>query len=218
MLKIFISCQKYFGDIVLSELIRNKGVSVVGVSCPLDDKRVAKTAYLHNIPIIEAGTLNYNTMPPGVDLGIAAHSFDYVGKRTRYKTKFGWIGYHPSLLPRHRGRSAIEWAIKMKDFATGGTVFWLNAGIDRGDILKQRFIFIDPKLYGLDSKVAARKLWQNELQDIGVDLINQAVEEIQKGVFNKTPQDSRFSTFEPSTDVKDIFKPDLLMLEENNKI
>ncbi len=76
--------------------------------------------------------LNGDTFPDGVDLGISAHSFDYVGKRTRYKPKYGWIGYHPSLLPRHRGRSSIEWAIRMRDCITGGTVFWLNSGIDRG--------------------------------------------------------------------------------------
>lgn len=86
-----------------------------------------------------------------------AHSFDYIGKRTRYIPRLGWLGYHPSLLPRHRGRSAIEWSIRMNDAITGGSVFWLNAGIDRGDIAYQDWCFI-PKEYSLNPKEGATKL------------------------------------------------------------
>ena len=103
-------------------------------------------------------------MPPGIDLGISAHSFDYIGKRTRYKARLGWIGYHPSLLPRHRGRSAIEWAVRMGDPLTGGSVYWLNAGIDRGDIAYQDWCWIDPALRLKDPKRAARELWRDELR------------------------------------------------------
>ena len=134
--KVFISGQKYFGQEILS-LCLDKGYEVVGVCCPLDDKYIGRLAKLHNIPILPAGMLTYDTMPSGVDLGITVHSFDYIGKRTRYKTRLGWIGYHPSLLPRHRGRSAIEWAIRMRDIVAGGSVYWLNAGIDRGDITQR---------------------------------------------------------------------------------
>ncbi len=152
-------------------------------------------------------------MPSGVDLGITAHSFDYIGKRTRYKTNLGWIGFHPSLLPLHRGRSSIEWAIKMREPITGGSIFWLNSGIDRGDVAYQEFCFISPNLYSMDSKKAAKQLWENKLQDIGVRLMNQALIDIGKGIIIKRPQDASISTFEPSTDVSDVYKPDLLMLE-----
>ncbi len=133
-LRVFISGQKYFGEQVFSLCNRLDFVEIVGICSPLDDKYVP------------AVTLNDDTIPDNVDLGIKAHSFDYIGKRTRYKTKHGWIGYHPSLLPRHRGRSSIEWAIKMCDAITGGMVFWLNSGIDRGDIAYQDICFIPPKL------------------------------------------------------------------------
>lgn len=211
-LKVFLSGQKYFGGLVLREMIKNPRVKVVGVCAPLGDKHVGATAHTHGIPSIIAGSLNGDTMPEGVDLGIAAHSFDYVGKRTRYKAKYGWVGYHPSLLPRHRGRSSIEWAIKMRDFLTGGTTFWLNAGVDRGDIIEQEVVWIDPKLYGMELKTAARILWEHHLQDVGVRLMNKTVNDICSGLIKRVPQDSRFSTFEPSLDVKDIYRPDALML------
>lgn len=215
-LNVFISGQKYFGSLILHEMIKNPRVNVVGVCTPLGDEHVGKMAYTHEIPIITAGSLNGDTMPKGVDIGITAHSFDYIGKATRYKPNIGWIGYHPSLLPRHRGRSSIEWAIKMRDFLTGGTTFWLNSGIDRGDIIEQEIVWIDPKMYNMDIKKAAKLLWEHELQDIGVRLINKSVNDIINGTVKRRMQDNRFSTFEPSLNVKDIFRPDALMLNEKN--
>lgn len=212
--KVFISGSKYFGESVL-RLCLNKGVKVVGVCCPIDDKYIGTLARTFEIPIVPSGSLNFETMPNDVDLGITAHSFDYIGKKTRYKTKLGWIGYHPSLLPRHRGRSSIEWAIRMKEPITGGTVFWLNGGIDRGDIAYQKFCFIDPKLLVIDTKEAAKELWRSELLPIGLELMSKAICDIRDGKIIKKPQDARFSTFEPSTDVSDIYKPDLLMLDYN---
>jgi methionyl-tRNA formyltransferase len=214
-IRVFISGQKYFGEQVLNLCNNLNFVEVVGVCCPLDDKYIGKTARIFEIPIVASGTLNGDTMPNNVDLGITAHSFDYIGKRTRYKPKLGWIGYHPSLLPRHRGRSSIEWAVRMRDAVTGGTVFWLNSGIDRGDIANQEICFIDPKLYGIDPKKAAKILWEHELQAMGLRLIERTLRDINGGNIVKIPQRKEFSTFEPNTDVKDVFKPDLLMLERD---
>ncbi len=215
-LNVFISGQKYFGSLILHEMIKNPRVNVVGVCTPIGDRHVGKMAYENEIPILPAGSLNGDTIPNGVDVGITAHSFDYIGKTTRYKPTIGWIGYHPSLLPRHRGRSSIEWAIKMRDFLTGGTTFWLNSGIDRGDIIEQELVWIDPKMYNMDVKKAAKLLWEHELQDIGVRLINKTINDIINGTVKGRAQDNRFSTFEPSLEVKDIFRPDALMLNEKN--
>ena len=214
-IRVFISGQKYFGELVLNLCNNLEYVEVVGVCAPLDDKYITKTARIFEIPVIAAGTLKADTMPDNVDLGITAHSFDYIGKRTRYKAKIGWIGYHPSLLPRHRGRSSIEWAVRMRDPLTGGTVFWLNNGIDRGDIAYQELCFIDPKLYAMEPRKAAKLLWEHELQDMGLKLIEKALFDISRGTIIKIPQKKEFSTFEPNADVKDVFKPDLLMLERN---
>ena len=212
-LKIFISGSGYFGDSVLS-LCNKLGHEVVGVSVPVSDKYIGKTASGWGIPIIPSGSLNAENFPDGVDLGITAHSFDYVGKKTRYRPKHGWIGFHPSLLPRHRGRSSIEWAIKMNDAITGGTVFWLNSGIDRGNIAYQDWCWISPEVKALGSKKGASKLWQSDLQKIGLTLFEKAINDISKGVIISEPQRKDVSTFEPSTNVKDVYKPDLLMLEE----
>lgn len=212
-IKVFISGQKYFAEKVLEICLKHQ-INVIGVCCPIGDKYIGRLATLNEIPIIPLGMLNGDTFPEGVNLGITAHSFDYIGKRTRYKARLGWIGYHPSLLPLHRGRSAVKWAIKMKEPITGGTVFWLNSGIDRGDIAYQDFVFIHPKYMAMDLSKAAKELWQSELQALGIKLIERAILDIKNGVIIKKPQDSKLSTFEPSMEVKDIYKPDLLMLCE----
>ena len=212
-LNIFISGQKFFGAEVL-RLCLEQGHNVVGVCCPLGDKYIGKLASINGIPIINAGSLRAESIPEDTDIGITAHSFDYVGKRARYVPKYGWIGYHPSLLPRHRGRSSIEWAIKMGDPITGGTIYWLNSGIDRGDIAYQDWIWI-PKKAMINPKEWASKLWREELMDIGVKLFAQALNDISKGIIKREPQRNDVSTYEPALDRKDIFKPDCLMLGDN---
>jgi len=189
------------------------GLDVVGVCCPIGDKYIGRLAALNNIPILPSGMLNYDTMPGGVDLGITAHSFDYIGKMTRYKTKHGWIGYHPSLLPRHRGRCSVEWAVRMRDAITGGSVFWLNAGIDRGDIAKQDFCFIDPKFFLMKPTEAASIIWRDTLLPMGVILLEGVIKDILGGNIVRVKQNEIHSTWEPSTEVNDIYKPDLLMIE-----
>ena len=210
-LKIFISGQRRFGEEVL-RLCLDQGHEVIGVCCPVDDERIGRLATINNIERIPSGSLTSETMPKGADLGLTAHSFDYIGKATRYIPRLGWIGYHPSLLPRHRGRSSIEWAIKMGDAITGGTIFWLNAGIDRGDIAYQDWIWIPPKLME-NPKKGAKYLWNEELVDVGLKLYAKALEDISNGVIIRTPQRVDVSTFEPSIMVKDIYRPDCLMIE-----
>ena len=213
-LSVFISGQKYFGQQVFDLCNRLEYVDIIGVCCPLDDNYIGSTARLFEVPITPAGHLTNQTMPAGVDLGITAHSFDYIGRLTRYKTRLGWLGYHPSLLPRHRGRSSIEWAVRMRDVITGGTVFWLNAGIDRGDIAYQDWCWIEPRFYLMNPKEAAKHLWNDKLQAIGLTLFELALKDLSDGVVKRLPQCDELSTFEPNTDVKDVFRPDLLMIEQ----
>ncbi|XP_069142725.1 cytosolic 10-formyltetrahydrofolate dehydrogenase-like isoform X1 [Argopecten irradians] len=54
------------------------------------------------------------------------------------------IIYHPSLLPRHRGASAINWTLMQGDPSAGFSVFWADDGLDTGPILLQRKTYVDP--------------------------------------------------------------------------
>ena len=63
-------------------------------------------------------------------------------------------------------------------------------------------------------KEATKELWQKELLPMGVRLMDKALTEVANGIYTKIPQRKDVDTFEPSTEVKDIYKPDLLMLPE----
>lgn len=202
-MKIFLCGQKYFGSLIF-KLCQDLGHEVVGVSAPEGD-RLYLAAFRSQVQaLIPSGKklLNYETMPEGVDLIVAAHSYDYIGAKTLAKTKLGGIGYHPSLLPLHRGRDAIKWAIKMGDRVTGGSVYWLSKSVDAGAIAAQDWCFIPP---GSD----ATTLWREALQPMGVRLMAIALSDISQGKLVKIPQPHNLATWEPSLDQPPIFRPDL---------
>ena len=55
------------------------------------------------------------------------------------------IGYHPAPLPRLRGRATIPWTILLDEKISASTLFWIDDGVDSGDILAQRFFHIAPR-------------------------------------------------------------------------
>jgi methionyl-tRNA formyltransferase len=102
----------------------------------------------------------------------------------------GAICYHPSILPRHRGGSAINWAVIMGDRETGLSIFWADAGIDTGPVLLQKRIPIGPE----DTTGA---LYFNRLFPLGVEAIVESVELIKEGRAPRMVQDEGLATYEP---------------------
>jgi methionyl-tRNA formyltransferase len=102
----------------------------------------------------------------------------------------GSICYHPSLLPRHRGGSAINWALIMGDKETGLSIFWTDAGIDTGPILLQKRVPIDPE-------DTTGSLYFNRLFPLGVEAITESVALIKEGQAPRIIQDERLATYEP---------------------
>ena len=54
------------------------------------------------------------------------------------------IGYHPAVIPENRGRAVIPWTILQRKRTAGATLFWLDQGMDTGDILVQESFSIEP--------------------------------------------------------------------------
>lgn len=128
---------------------------------------------------------------PYCDLIIAAHLHHYLPQTLIKRAKYGAIGYHPSLLPRHRGRDAIHWAIHFKDAITGGTVYKLDKGMDTGEIILQDWCHIYPD-------DTAQSLWQRDLAPMGVRLLAEVVDNLaDNGQIKSQPQDERLATYDP---------------------
>jgi methionyl-tRNA formyltransferase len=208
-MRILLAGQKHFGAAVFNSLCEISGVEIAAISSPIGgDKldRLTAKADLHKIQLIPSGTLNQFTMPDNIDLIIAAHSHDFIGQKTRLRAKWGGIGYHPSLLPLHRGRDAIRWSLKMRERVTGGTVYRLSNKMDGGDILEQRHIFISPK----DNE---KTLWEEKLQPLGIELLTSCVNRfLNDGYIIGVEQDENIATFEPAINVPPVFRPDLILL------
>ncbi len=205
-MRIVLSGQKRFGKTVLEKLI-GAGHEVVAVASPLlrengERDPLTRLALIARIPWIEARTFDADRMPDGVDLIVCAHSHAYIGKLTRQKTRFGAIGYHPSLLPLHRGRDAIQWTIRMRDRVTGGSVYWLNDHVDGGPIAAQRHVLVR-------AGDTASELWSRDLFPLGVYLLMEVLEDVRSGLIVAVPQDESIATWEPSIGRPPLYRPDL---------
>ncbi|MBW2436438.1 MAG: methionyl-tRNA formyltransferase [Deltaproteobacteria bacterium] len=127
------------------------------------------------------------------DLTVMAFVTDIIPARYFEVPTHGAICYHPSLLPRHRGASAINWAVIMGDTRTGLSIFWPDGGIDTGPMLLQKEIEI-----GSDDTTGS--LYFNHLFPMGVEAIVESIALIKAGKAPKITQDDSLATYEPPCD------------------
>ena len=176
-MRIVLIGQAAFGEKVL-EAILALGEEVVGVFCPPDRSGKANAlrdlAHRHSIPIYQPSRLRdpevfetFKYLRP--DLNVMAFVTDIVPERILNLPRCGSIQYHPSLLPTHRGGSAINWAIINGETTTGLTIFWPDHGIDTGPILLQKQVPIGPD-------ETCGSLYFDKLFPLGVTALTQAIE------------------------------------------
>lgn len=210
-MNVLIAGQRWFGSKVFESIIGLEKVCVVAVVSPVGLDRPDKltiAAELKDVRVIPAGTLTAATVPKGVDLIVAAHSFDFISEKARNRSTFGGIGYHPSLLPLHRGRDSVRWTIRMGERVTGGTVYRLSNKMDGGNVLAQEHVFVRPG-------DTAEDLWRRDLAPLGAELLKRVVAEIaENGHVEGTPQDEALATWEPSIGRAPAFRPDVLQIAE----
>ncbi len=103
--------------------------------------------------------------------------------------EMGCINVHPSLLPRYRGAAPINWTLIRGEKITGVTTILMGEMVDSGDILLQKETIIEPD-------ETFDKL-HDRLSRMGSELLLKTVEEVTKGTFTRTPQDSSLATNAP---------------------
>lgn len=190
-MRVMIVGQRWLAAQVFA-LCQARGDDIAAVSAPQADDRLATVATGVGVPVYQAtGRLGAAGVPDGVDLILCAHAHIYIGADARAKTRLGALGYHPSLLPRHRGRDAIAWAIHMGDKITGGTAYWMDDSADTGPIAAQDWCWIQPH-------DTANTLWRRDLAPMGVRLFEQVLAEIDRGASKATPQLEAMATWEPA--------------------
>ena len=143
-MKCTVVGSRYFGATVLAAL-RREGFDIVRVVAPAADDRLALAANEAGIPVhvlANSKLVPGEAIPEGTDLIIAAHTHARVSNEALARSRLGGIGYHPSLLPRHRGIAAVEWTILEGDPIAGGSVYHLADGWDKGAVAAQDWCFV----------------------------------------------------------------------------
>jgi methionyl-tRNA formyltransferase len=177
---------------------------VVGVFCPPDRGGKAdplkEAAVEAGVPVFQPAHMKdqeaYEQMAGlNADLGVLAFVTDIVPARVFNAPKLGSICYHPSLLPRYRGASAINWAVINGETKTGLTIFWVDEGIDTGDILLQKEVEVGP-----DETTGA--VYFDKLYPLGVAACLEAVALVAAGQAPRIPQDHTKATYDPPCDEK----------------
>ncbi|MHC1742730.1 MAG: methionyl-tRNA formyltransferase [Syntrophobacteraceae bacterium] len=202
-MRIVLIGQAAFGAKAL-EALMEKGENIVAVYTPPDrpggkPDPTKEAALARNLPVYQpAGYRKEETfsqyMELKPDLTVLAFVTDIIPARYFEAASSGAICYHPSILPRHRGSSAINWAVIMGDTRTGLTIFWPDGGIDTGPILLQKEIPIQPN-------DTTGSLYFNQLFPMGIEAIVESVDLIKAGKAPKIPQDEAGATYEsPCTD------------------
>jgi methionyl-tRNA formyltransferase len=184
---------RFFGAKVF-EVLCADGAEIARVVAPAGDDRLALAAQAAGVPVhlladpkhVPAGAIADET-----ELIVAAHTHARVSHEALARSRLGGVGYHPSLLPRHRGIAAVEWTILEGDPIAGGSVYHLAETMDAGAIAAQDWCFVA-------KGETARELWERALAPMGLELLTQVVRHArQHGEVPARPQDERFATKAP---------------------
>lgn len=163
-MKVHLSGSRHFGAEVFA-MLRRAGCWVVSVAVPdMEDRLAVAAMAIEGRPVV----VPWGARGKLSDLIVTAHSWEIISPAALADCPLGGIGYHPSLLPRHKGRRAVEAAIAAGDRETGGTVYRLTADVDGGPILAQERVAILP---GED----AAGLWRRALAPLGLAMLERVV-------------------------------------------
>ncbi|KAM7113810.1 mitochondrial 10-formyltetrahydrofolate dehydrogenase [Molossus nigricans] len=201
-LKLALIGQSLFGQEVYSHLCK-EGHRVVGVfTVPDKDGKadpLALAAEKDGTPVfkfprwrVKGKTIKevaeaYRSV--GAELNVLPFCTQFIPMDVIDSPKHGSIIYHPSILPRHRGASAINWTLIMGDKKAGFSVFWADDGLDTGPILLQRSCDIKP-----NDTVDA--LYNRFLFPEGIKAMVEAVQLIADGKAPRIPQPEEGATYE----------------------
>jgi methionyl-tRNA formyltransferase len=197
-MRIVVHGQQAFGKAVLEALLK-RGENVIAVyvapekpgarADPLKEAAVAAGLPVHQPASYRKPEVweEFRALKP--DLQVMAFVTLFVPEEFLNIPTRGSIQYHPSLLPRYRGPSAINWPIIQGDTETGLSIFWPDNGLDTGDVLLQRRTAIEP-----DDSLGS--VYFDRLFPMGVEAMVEAVDLVKAGKAPRIRQDHSQASYE----------------------
>ena len=198
-MRIILIGQAAFAEKTLDKLL-SKGEEVLAVFCfpdapggkidPVKQRALQLGIPVHQHKTLKTPEVTEQFVSLEADLAILAFVSQIIPPPVFNAPRFGSICYHPSLLPKYRGRTAINWALIRGETVTGLTIFWLDKGIDTGPILLQKEVRVDPN-------DTTGTLYFNKLFPMGIEAIGEAVDLIKAGNPPRIVQDESKATYDP---------------------
>ena len=197
-MRIVVHGQQAFGKAVLEALIK-RGENVVAVyvapekagqkADPLKEAAIAAKLPVHQPASYRKPEVweEFRALKP--DLQVMAFVTLFVPEEFLNIPTKGTIQYHPSLLPKYRGPSAINWPIIQGDSETGLSIFWPDNGLDTGDVLIQ-------KKTPISDTDTLGSVYFDRLFPMGVEAMLEAVDLVKAGKAPRIKQDDSQATYE----------------------
>ena len=197
-MKIAIVGQQDFGKAVLEAFLA-RGDEVVAVFCAPEKEgtrpdalRLAaqeKGLKVHQFKSLRAPEAAQAMRDANADLGIMAFVLQFAPQEFVNIPGHGTIQYHPSLLPKYRGPSSINWPIIKGDTQTGLTIFRPSDGLDEGAVILQKKTPLGP-----DDTLGT--VYFDRLFPLGVQAMLEAADLVVKGKHQETVQDESQASYE----------------------
>src|ERR1700720_1898506 len=197
-MRIVVHGQQAFGKAVLEALLKRGEDVVAAYVAP--EKPGAKAdplkegAQAAKLPVYQPASYRKPEVWDEVraikpDLQVMAFVTLFVPKEFLKIPTKGSIQYHPSMLPKYRGPSAINWPIIQGDTETGLSIFWPDNGLDTGEVLLQKKTHIGP-----DDSLGS--VYFDRLFPMGVDAMLEAVDLVKAGKAPRIKQDESKASYE----------------------
>ena len=198
-MKVALIGSQDFGKAAL-EAFLGRGDEVVAVFCPPDNPKATKPEILKEATLAkglvplqfaslkspEAADAMRNS---GADICVMAYVLQFVPQDLAKIPRLGTIQYHPSLLPKYRGPSAINWAIALGEAKTGLTIFRPSDGLDEGEVILQKDVAI-----GANDTLGS--VYFDHLFPLGVQALLEAADLVAAGKHQEVVQDEAFANYE----------------------
>jgi methionyl-tRNA formyltransferase len=197
-MKLAIIGQQDFGKSVLDAFLK-RGDEVAGVFCA-PEKEGAKPDPLRvlaqerglrtfQFPSLKSPEATEAMRELNVDIGVMAFVLQFAPQEFVNIPRHGTIQYHPSLLPKYRGPSSINWPISRGEKETGLTIFRPTDGLDEGAIILQ-------KKTPISENDTLGTVYFDRLFPMGVDAMLEAADLVVAGKHTETVQDESQASYE----------------------
>jgi methionyl-tRNA formyltransferase len=197
-MKIAIIGQQDFGKTVL-EAFLSRGDEVAAVFCAPEKEGARPDALraaaqekglpVHQFKSLRDPEASHAMQAAGADLGIMAFVLQFAPQEFVNIPKHGTIQYHPSLLPKFRGPSSINWPLIKGETETGLTIFRPSDGLDEGAVILQKKTPIAP-----DDTLGT--VYFDRLFPMGVQAMLEAADLVAAGKHTETVQDESQASYE----------------------